>query len=165
MDTKTKYDQPKDLNDHIIEWVGWIAAILPFVLIFYYFKDLPNQIPIHFNAVGEPDDYGSKNMIYGIAAVGLAVYGVLFYLNKHPQLLNTPIKIHEENANIQFYLLQKMTRHIATICALGISYITYKTIMIGLGKAQELNSTVLILFLIALVLPILVYFIMARKHA
>jgi len=52
--------------------VGLIIAMLAFVG--YSYNTLPESIPIHFNAKGEVDGYGSKKMIWMIPAIAMITF-------------------------------------------------------------------------------------------
>jgi len=59
---------------------SWMLVLLliaiPFAYALYLYPDLPEKIPTHFNAKGEPDAYGGKNSIY----IGPAILGVVSLL-------------------------------------------------------------------------------------
>lgn len=53
----------------------WLLMLLPLAYLAYVWNSLPETIPTHFNAAGEPDGWGSKNtLIYVSAFLGLGIY-------------------------------------------------------------------------------------------
>ena len=39
-----------------------LTAVLPFAILAYYYPELTETVPIHWNAVGEPDSWKQKEM-------------------------------------------------------------------------------------------------------
>jgi uncharacterized membrane protein len=63
------------------EWYVVILLIIPFGVSAYYWNDLPDLVPTHFNIQGEANDWGPKwvNAIM-FPAIGLATYFSLIFL-------------------------------------------------------------------------------------
>ena len=61
-------------TDYLFEIIGLIGIICLIVLPIYYFNDLPDQIPKHFNALGQVDSYGNRGVIWFLPAIGLFLY-------------------------------------------------------------------------------------------
>lgn len=59
---------------------------------------LPDEIPIHFNAAGEADNWGGKASIFMLPLISLPMSLILFFLGRAPHLHNFPFKVTEENA-------------------------------------------------------------------
>ena len=45
------------------------------------FHAMPDQVPIHYNAAGQIDNYGSKAYVFMLPVVGLAVFGGTFFVD------------------------------------------------------------------------------------
>ena len=56
-----------------IQTATWVFLILYWILILYYFQYLPEQIPTHFNIMGEADALGSKSNIFLLPAIATAI--------------------------------------------------------------------------------------------
>lgn len=57
------------------EWFIVIILIVPFFVSAYYWNDLPEEVPTHFNLRGEADDWGPKWMAaYLFPALGIGIY-------------------------------------------------------------------------------------------
>lgn len=63
------------------EWYVIILLIIPFGVSAYFWNDLPELVPTHFNIYGEADDWGPKwiNAIM-LPAIGLGTYFLLIFL-------------------------------------------------------------------------------------
>ena len=50
--------------DYIVEIFGLLVLICIIIMPIYYFNDLPERLPSHFNAFGQPDSYSGRGMIW-----------------------------------------------------------------------------------------------------
>lgn len=61
------------------EWYVLIILMAPFITSIYLWNDMPDIVPVHFNAEGEADDYGPK-WINAFLLPGIAVITYFFLL-------------------------------------------------------------------------------------
>jgi len=74
-----------------------VTGIVTIVLLATY-PSLPDEVPTHFNGVGEADSFGPRWSVLILAAI-FTVIGALFpYLARKPQLFNLPVRVTEDNA-------------------------------------------------------------------
>lgn len=62
------------------------------------YQNLPDRIPIHFNAQGEANNWGSKATIFLMPSFAILLFIPMYFLSKVPHIYNYPISITEENA-------------------------------------------------------------------
>ncbi|RNC84619.1 MAG: DUF1648 domain-containing protein [Balneola sp.] len=63
------------------EWFVWLILLAPFVTSIYLWDQLPDEVPTHFNARGEADDWGPKWMnAFMLPGISVAVYILLLVL-------------------------------------------------------------------------------------
>ncbi len=74
---------------HRDNYKSYIICLVAFILSAIAFPNLPEQIPIHFNAQGIPDGYGSPLTVFLIPAIMLFI-NVLAEITKHtdPRTVN-----------------------------------------------------------------------------
>ena len=60
MEERPKLHIKLDTYDKIIEAIGWIGLLILIILPIYYYPELPEIIPRHFDLNGKPDGYGNK---------------------------------------------------------------------------------------------------------
>lgn len=69
-----------------------ILAIGVFVLAIIYgitqWSSLPSEVPTHYNALGEPDDWGPKWMFFLPPGIGAAIWIFLYVIELKPHLHN-----------------------------------------------------------------------------
>ena len=63
-----------------------IASIMVLLLMWFHlilaFGNLPDTVPSHFNAAGQPDNYSGKGFLWFLPALGTLMYVGLFILNR-----------------------------------------------------------------------------------
>lgn len=65
------------MNNKISETLIWALMISPLLFLVIFWNDFPNEVPIHWNLQGEPDDFGSK--VWGLLILPITnffIYGV-----------------------------------------------------------------------------------------
>lgn len=130
---------PSTISDKMWDIIGFMALLFLMATSIWYYKDLPEIIPRHFNAYGQPDGYSSKGIIWTLPVLGCLLYVGLSWLNNFPHLFNYPQKVTEENA-VQLYTLGKrMNRALKTIISCVLSYMNYAIIQTALGQQQGLG--------------------------
>lgn len=137
--------------DRIIEAIGVIGLILLIGLPIFYFSQLPEIIPTHFNAKGEPDGFNGKASIWLLPICGFLIHLGLFWINKYPHKFNFPQKLTEENAEKLYRIATRMTRVLNTIILLVFAYLTYSTIQIGLENQNGLGPLFLPIFILLII--------------
>ncbi len=63
------------------EWFVWPILLAPFVVSIFLWDQLPEEVPTHFNAKGEADDWGPKWInAFLLPGIGAATYLLLLFL-------------------------------------------------------------------------------------
>ena len=155
--------------DYIIEIIGLIGIICLIALPIYYFNDLPDRLPKHFNALGQADSYGNKNMIWLLPALGLILYIGMTILNKYHHVFNYPTKVTNENAERLYKTGTITVRFLKTVVILSFAYLNFRIIKVGLNEIAEIGKLFIPIFLILIFgsIGIMIVRMMkskARKH-
>ena len=163
-------DRPKlhialDTSDWIMEIVGAIFLILMVGLPMYYFNELPDIIPKHFNAVGEPDGFSQKIVIWTLPSIGAVTYIGMLFLNRYPHIFNYPTEITSENAERQYRAATKLIRTLNLLISASFCYIGYSTIQTALNKKEGLGTFFMPVFLLGIFGTIGVYLYFAFKKS
>lgn len=148
----------KDLSDKLMDVVGLIACILIVALPIYYFEQLPDTIPSHYNFKGEVDGYSDKAMIWGLVILAVVMYIGIRISYKYPHTFNYLQKITEENAERQYRLALKMMRLVNTIVVIMFLYMVFEIIQGALGNKMTM-SLYIILGHVALLMFITFYYL------
>jgi len=88
--TATRYASPlrvRRLADYTYLWLEAIILLLvgaSFVLLIYYYPQLPERMPVHWNPAGEPDGWERKSLssVFFLPALGIYLHAIFLVL-KH----------------------------------------------------------------------------------
>lgn len=136
------------LSDWIIELAGFAFLLFLIALPIIFLKDMPDEIPVHFNAAGLPDGYGSRSTIWLLPIIGTVMYVLMTVLSFFPQIYNFPVKITPDNVIVQYRLATRLMRILKTVILMTFSFILYQTIKTVKGDAAGLGKSFLPIFLI-----------------
>ena len=116
-----------------------ITYVICFLMILGYvmylvatWGNLPERVPIHFNAQGIPDRYGKKGSFLLEPILGLLILALLMFCQRFPQWWNYPVAVTEENRERIFEIASKM---MSVIKLLSIGVCLYSGISGNLGTA------------------------------
>ena len=141
----------------------WMTEVLAFLivlantgLVLVNYAGLPETIPIHFTATGEPDAYDDKSMLLFMAVAAILLCFILTFLGRLPRLFQYPFKVTEENAKRQYENAAIGLRLINIVVALMFGYTSYATIAISQETMDSLGAwflptTVAVLMIISTV--------------
>ncbi len=163
MKTRPKIRPPKRFWDKIFESIAVMGLLIGIYLTIQAWPNLPTTIPIHFDAVGNPDGYGSKGMIWLLPAISVVMIPAMLFLRRFPWLSNVPIEITEENALHQYSLINRLLSLLACFVSLLFLTLVYDTISIAGGGSSLLGWIFMPIFLGSITVPIIWYFIAALK--
>lgn len=103
-----------------------IICLLPIIIGAIYYKDLPEQMAIHFNNAGEADNYMNKNLVI----FGLPMLLAVLNLYHHFRLVTDPKKSNYSK------VLLGLSQWLIPVISVGVmSY----TILVGLGKGFNIS--------------------------
>jgi uncharacterized membrane protein len=148
--------------DWFLEGAALLALLILLGFVYYSYRLLPDTIATHFNARGEPDDYGNKSAIFFLPAMGLFVYGLMTLINRTPHLFNFPVRITPQNAMRQYTLAIRMLRILKLVIILLFFFISRATI-VSAGGSGGLGLWFMPVFLSLVFIPLIVYFVMASQ--
>jgi hypothetical protein len=58
---------------------------------------LPNRIPTHFDAVGQPTGWGTPRMLLAVPIVACALYLLMTWVARYPSAFNYPVRVTPAN--------------------------------------------------------------------
>lgn len=142
-----------------------LVALIGFVIFFLLkWPGLPNPVPRHFNAAGEPDAYGSKYFMMLLPLLAIGSYILFNFLYKRPHTFNYPVKITEENAERQYRLVLEMMSALNAGIIIAFFYISWRTVAIVNEEVSGLDGWFLPAFLLMTFLPIGFYLLKANQN-
>ena len=151
--------------DWVLEGLGLIFLIVMFVMTAQQYSSLPAQVPIHFNAAGVADNYGSKNTVWLMPVLSLVMYLGLSALQRYPHVYNYPSEVTEDNAPRLYRLGVELIRSIKTLIMLTFLFLNYKIIVSGNEESTGLGTYFLPILLISFTILLVHHIWQVRKAA
>ncbi|MDL2256107.1 DUF1648 domain-containing protein [Parabacteroides sp. OttesenSCG-928-K15] len=112
--------------DILVESCCWICLIIVWLLFFMRYAGLPDIVPVHYNAAGEIDSFGNKEILWILPLTSTLFCILLSLINFFPHLFNYPETITPENAYRQYRNAIQMVRYLKLFLILLFGYIFYQ---------------------------------------
>jgi len=145
-------------TDKLFELLGWISILAIWVMTTINYPNLPDTIPIHYNATGQADSFGGKVNILTLPLIATILYIGMTILNKFPEIFNYPVNITSDNAKRQYTNATRMIRYLKFIVVVVFGLISLQTIRNVNGQTKGLGVWFLPLTLGMIFIP-LIYFV------
>ena len=167
--TQCYMDRPKlklqlRIPDIVLELIAFLATLAQVALPVSFYDLLPDEIPRHYNAFGEPDAWAGKAIIWTLPAIGLFLYISLTILNRYPHIFNYPAKVTSENAARMYFSATRLIRALKAIVACSFAYICYSTILTALDRKDGLGDYFTVFFVGGIGLVLVYYVIIIVKR-
>ena len=119
----------KSISDYIMDILCWVLVIgIPIYLIIAW-KNIPNEIPMHYDAMGNVDRLGEKSELLILPIMTFLMCSFISVLELFPQVWNTGVKITEENKERVFRVLKNMIKTTKLIVVADFSFMTINSIL------------------------------------
>lgn len=141
-------------NELFTEFATFLLLIFFWIISISSLDYLPDEIPTHYNGLGEVDAYGDKETILILPLIATLLFIMMSIFSKFPHTFNYSVEITKENAEKQYKNAINLIRLLKITVLLIFIFINYKTIQIALEKNKNLGIwflPVAILFFIILV--------------
>ncbi|MBH0156535.1 DUF1648 domain-containing protein [Fictibacillus sp. 5RED26] len=110
---------------------------------------IPDTVPTHFNAAGEPDGWGSKNNLWILIVMGAVTWLLLTVLEKFPHIYNY-FNLTEENVERQYKNARMMINVMKNEILIFFVYMTWACAEVANGTSEGLSVWVLPIFIIGI---------------
>lgn len=134
--------------DYVLEAFGGIILAVLLAITAYFYPQLPEQIPSHYNFYAQPDAYSGKSIVWLLPLFGLVLYALLTIGSRYPHTFNYPVLITRDNAYRTYKIGIRSIRVIKVAIVVLFSFLNLRTIQIGLQ--MKLDPTVVLLNLLVL---------------
>jgi len=135
-----------------------ISIVFCFAYIFLNWNEIPARVPGHFDAAGNITSWSGKGTVWILPLIMLALFVLMTAAGKFPSMLNTGVKITEENKERLYPILKGMADTIKLIICL-----MFTTISISITAASALPVWFLAVSVAVIFGSTAVYCIMLRK--
>lgn len=148
--------------DKIIEaaCIAMLSAATLYMLLAW--GRLPGIVPMHFNAAGEIDSYGSKLVLLSLLPITYLLYALLSVIQRFPQAGNYIVVITAENAHRQYKLVKAMLGILKLELLILFAYMQHVIIQ-GAYSKMSLGPWFLPITLIAVFGTLVIYIYKSAK--
>lgn len=146
-------------------WYDWLLfglalavllAVTLYVLIVW--KRLPEQIPSHYNGLGQPDAYGPRSGILFLPTVSWFLFALISVTERFPSAWNTVNGIRRENIPRAL----RLSKTLVGILRLGLS-LNFAWIIFCTARSAPLGAAALPLLLAVIFVPLLVIVVLLLR--
>ena len=127
------------LKKYILPSLGISLLLAMYFIPLYFFEDMPDKIPKHFNKHGAVNVWTPKGFIYLIPMIATALYLFIELLGKFIPYALKKMDYIEEEINNFLSLAVLMLRTFNLLFMVVFFYVTLTTVMISLGKWEGLS--------------------------
>lgn len=163
-----QFNQPAIQLDKTTREKAWDAAGYTFyfgILAYLYsiWKDLSDQVPTHYNVLGVIDRWGSKWELLIIPGTGLFMIIFMHFVWKYPHLHNYPKRLNDSNRKAFYLQSRQFINQLKNIILICLSLMLNEMINSALGNTDRLSPWFMLIFILAILMPIIHYFLKVRQ--
>jgi uncharacterized membrane protein len=120
MDIKIKRNA-LDIIEAIVSLLCLVGVVVYLILAW---SRIPDQIPAHYNAVGEVNRWGSKSALIVPPIISWVLYGFITLVERYPQVWNTGVTVTEQNRTRVYRILKNLIAVIKMLMLLVFASMT-----------------------------------------
>jgi uncharacterized membrane protein len=151
-------DARRSALDWVFEIVSAGALLLAIGDVAMHWSMLPERIPIHFGAAGDPNGWGSKSMLLLLLATTVTMAILLTVAESRQRLINIPMNLDRDSPKVR-RLLRSMVIVMKAVITVAFAWIVDLTMRTAVGEANGLGREFMPLFLGGVILPIVYYLV------
>ncbi|WP_142289536.1 DUF1648 domain-containing protein [Gottfriedia luciferensis] len=149
------------------KWMNYLSLVIiaiSAVYIIIMYGKLPNEVPMHFNFIGNVDLWGPKWTIFIFLGIILILYTVNTFTQSVPHKFNYFVKITDENAEKQYKLAIQMMAFLKLELMILIAYLLWTIVQDALESVNHLNHYGVIALVVCLFSTLVIYGVKSRKY-
>jgi uncharacterized membrane protein len=163
MKLKVEERPPYSGSEYALEAIALSLVGLQLYVLFTSYSELPEQVPVHFGAGGEPDRFGSREVLWLLPGINAALFLLLATVARYSRSYNVPWRVPEESRTRQFRLARTLVVGMQVYVAGVLTYITWQTVRVALGEAGGLGGGFVVAAVLVPLGMIAVYVTLARR--
>lgn len=135
----------------IMTIIGGLLLLGTTVFTLINWTQMPEQIPLHYDFVGNVTDYGGKAAIIPIVVIAWVIFILMTVLVKFPKTWNIPVAITKEN----FERVYSITRGMMEVVKLEAVLLMAVTIISSV-RGAELPWIIMIIMMVIITLTVVI---------
>lgn len=160
---RPKVNPPRAPLEVALGFLSFLGTVAIIAIAVYFYGQLPDQIPGHFNAAGQVTDYQGRAFSFFLPALAVVFFVGFSLLKRIPHLYNYPTRITPENAG---WLYRQGRTLLGWVQLEGVwlfAYAEWAIVQTSLRQADAFNLWIFWGFIAAVFLTLIVYVVrMAR---
>ena len=129
-------DEPIKIERNALDVFEAIVSLSCLVGVTLYlilaWNTIPAKVPMHYNAAGEVNQWGSKSGLIIFPIISWLIYGMITLIERYPQIWNTGVRITKENRDQVYRLLKDL---IAWVKMITLSIFGCLTVLSSLARS------------------------------
>src|SRR5699024_4949850 len=150
---RPKLKIPKTKSEWVWDIIGYSFYIGSILLLIIIWGRLPEEVPAHYNALGEVDRWGSKFELLILPVVGAFILLLMQIFERFPEVHHYPQRFNESNAKAFYLNSRKVINQLKNICLVIFAIILFESISIALGWSSGLGKWFLPIAIIVAFIP------------
>ena len=110
--------------DKLMNRLSLLVLVGSVVFLAGYWKQIPAEVPMHYNAAGEIDRWGTQAELLILPVIAWLLYGLLTVVEQVPSAWNTGVKVTAENREQVYALLGHMLSTLKLLVMVMFAWIT-----------------------------------------
>lgn len=160
---RPKIEIPKTKSEWIWDAIGFTFYFGSLVFLIAIYNQLPVEVPVHYNSLGEVDRWGMKAELFTLPAVGAFIIVLMQLFEKFPQSHNYPERLNESNAK-EFYLLsRRQMNQIKNISLIILTLVLLESVFVALGWSSGFGAWFLPFAILIVLIPIVIGILKQKK--
>ena len=135
----------KTKADKVLESICILCLAGVLIYLIVNWSNIPEKVPMHYDALGNIDRWGSRGELLVLPIVSWLMYGFLSVVEKFPVMWNTGVTVTEENKGRVYRTIKYMIKTLKLILVLDFTYLSMNSI---LGKTLSVWFLPVFLFLV-----------------
>lgn len=139
-------------NKVVYKFINVACLVIILISVLYIvikWPSISNEVPIHYNALGEADGFGDKKSIIMLPILNFIMFGMIWLSEKFPSMWNTGVKITPENKNQVYGLIYRMINIQKLLTA-----VMFTTLTIASVNGSSMEFTICIGFIVLIFINI-----------
>lgn len=148
--------------DWFFECVSATALVAAIADVASHWRALPERIPTHFGAAGNPNGWGGKDTLLLLLGATVAMAIVLTVAESYQRLINIPLGVDRDSPAVR-RLLRSMVIVMKAVITVAFVWVSDLTMRTAMGEADGLGRAFLPVFLGGTFVPIIYYVVRLKR--
>lgn len=130
---------PKTKSEWFFDIIGYSFYIGSIVFLIIIWGELPNEVPAHYNALGEVDRWGSKWELIILPFIGMFTLILMQSVELFPEIQNYSKRFNETKARQFNFISRQMINQLKNACSIMFALILFESVAIALDWSSGLG--------------------------